>query len=95
MDPISINLLAYDLNMSEANFSNSFKKVMGITAKEYITNLKLMKAKEMLKNQNVTEVAYDLGYDNISHFIALFKIRYGITPKQFKSIGNAPVIYKY
>ena len=95
MEPISISLLAYDLNMSEANFSNSFKKVMGITPKEYITNLKLTKAKGMLKDQNVTEVAYDLGYDNISHFIALFKNRYGITPKQFKSIGNAPVIYKY
>ena len=95
MEPISISLLAYDLNMSEANFSNSFKKVMGVTPKEYITNLKLTKAKGMLKNQNVTEVAYDLGYDNISHFIALFKNKYGITPKQFKSIGNAPVIYKY
>lgn len=95
MEPISINLLAYDLNMSEANFSNSFKKVMGVTPKEYITNLKLTKAKDMLKDQNVTEVAYDLGYDNISHFIALFKNRYGITPKQFKSIGNAPVIYKF
>ncbi len=94
MEPISISLLAYDLNMSEANFSNSFKKVMGVTPKEYITNLKLMKAKEMLKSQNVTEVAYDLGYDNISHFIALFKNKYGITPKQFKSIGNIPVIYK-
>ncbi len=94
-EPISINLLAYNLNMSEANFSNSFKKIMGMTPKEYITNLKLTKAKEMLKNQNVTEVSYDLGYDNISHFIALFKNRYGITPKQFKSIGNAPVIYKF
>lgn len=94
-EPISISLLAYDLNMSEANFSNSFKKIMGITPKEYITNLKLTKAKEMLKNQNVTEVAYDLGYDNISHFIALFKTRYGITPKQFKSIGDAPIVYKY
>ena len=94
-EPISISLLAYDLNMSEANFSNSFKKIMGVTPKEYITSLKLTKAKGMLKDQNVTEVAYDLGYDNISHFIAHFKNRYGITPKQFKSIGNAPVIYKY
>jgi len=95
MEPISISQLAYGLNMSEANFSNSFKKIMGITPKEYITNLKLIKARDMLKNQNVTEVAYDLGYDNISHFIALFKSKYGITPKQYKSIGNAPVIYKY
>jgi AraC-like DNA-binding protein len=73
------------------------KKVLllyGITPKEYITNQKLAQAKEMLKNQNVTEVAYDLGYENISHFIALFKAKYGITPKQYKSIGNVPVVYK-
>lgn len=91
--PISVSQLAYDVNMSETNFCNSFKKVMGITPKEYITNLKLTQAKDLLKNQNVTEVAFDLGYDNISHFIALFKNKYGITPKQYKSIGKVPVIY--
>jgi AraC-like DNA-binding protein len=93
--PISINQLAYELNMSDTNFCNSFKKIIGITPKEYITNLKMTHAKEMLKNQNVTEVAYDLGYENISHFIALFKVKYGITPKQYQSIGQAPVVYKY
>jgi AraC-like DNA-binding protein len=83
-EPISISLLAYNLNMSEANFCQSFKKIMGITPKEYITNLKLTRAKDMLKNQNVTEVANDLGYENISHFITLFRNKYGITPKQYK-----------
>ncbi|HEX2938120.1 MAG TPA: AraC family transcriptional regulator [Ruminiclostridium sp.] len=92
--PISISELAYSLNMSDTNFCNSFKKVMGITPKEYITNLKLTHAKELLKDQNVTEVAFDLGYENISHFIELFKKKYGITPKQFKSIGKTPVAYK-
>ena len=82
--PISVSQLAYDLNMSEANFCQSFKKIMGITPKEYITNLKLTKAKDMLRNQNVTEVAYELGYENISHFIALFKTKYDITPKQYQ-----------
>jgi AraC-like DNA-binding protein len=94
-EPISISQLAYYLNMSEANFCQSFKKIMGITPKEYITGLKLAKAKDMLKNQNVTEVAYDLGYENISHFIALFKIKYGVTPKQYQSIGNTPVVYEF
>ena len=83
--PINISQLAYSVNMSETNFCNSFKKVMGVTPKEYITNLKLAHAKDMLKNQNVTEVAFDLGYENISHFIELFKNRYGTTPKQYKS----------
>ncbi|WP_434512555.1 helix-turn-helix transcriptional regulator [Desulfitobacterium sp. AusDCA] len=91
--PICIKQLAYDLNMSEANFCNSFKKLIGVTPREYITNLKLTQAKNMLKNQNVTEVALDLGYENISHFIEIFKNKYGITPKQYKSIGEVPVIY--
>lgn len=91
--PICIKQLAYDLNMSEANFCNSFKKIIGVTPREYITNLKLTQAKDMLKNQNVTEVALDLGYENISHFIEIFKNKYGITPKQYKSIGEVPVIY--
>ena len=95
MQPFSISHLASDLNMSETNFCNSFKKIMGITPKEYITNMKLTKAKDMLKSRNVTEVAFDLGYENISHFIALFKSKYGITPKQYKSIGNVPVVYKF
>jgi AraC-like DNA-binding protein len=94
-EQISISQLAYDLNMSEANFCQTFKKIMGITPKEYITNLKLIKAKDMLKNQNVTEVAYDLGYENISHFIALFKTKYDITPKQYQNIGKVPIADKY
>ena len=93
-EPLTINQLAYYSNMSDTNFCNSFKKVMGITPKEYITNLKMTLAKDMLKDRNVTEVAYDLGYENISHFIALFKKKYGITPKQFKSIGDTPVSYR-
>lgn len=93
--PICISQMAYDLNMSETNFCNSFKKIIGITPKEYITSLKLTLAKDLLKNKNVTEVAYELGYENISYFISLFKNRYGITPKHYKSIGKVPVIYKY
>ncbi|HEX2945478.1 MAG TPA: AraC family transcriptional regulator [Clostridia bacterium] len=84
MQPISIKQISSDLNMSEANFCQCFKRISGITPKDYLTNLKLAKAKDMLRYSNVTEVAFDLGYENISHFIALFKAKYGITPKQYK-----------
>ena len=92
--PISISQLAYDLNMSETNFSNSFKKVMGTTPRVYITNLKLTQAKEMLKNKNVSEVANGLGFGDLSYFIALFKSKYGVTPKQYQLIGKSPVTFK-
>lgn len=86
--PISIKEISMNLNMSEANFSNSFKKIIGITPKEYLTNLRILSAKDMLKEKTVTEVAYDLGYENISHFINLFKTKYGITPKQYQKLHN-------
>jgi len=80
---ITISEIAYALNMSPANFSAKFKKVIGISPNEYFKNLKLLEAKKMLKVKSVTEVAYDLGYENISHFIGLFKDRFGITPKKY------------
>lgn len=84
--PISIKEISSDLNMSESNFCQYFKKITGIAPKEYLTNIKLSKAKDMIKHTNVTETAFDLGYENISYFISLFKDKYGITPKQYKKM---------
>lgn len=93
-NPISISMLATNFHMSESNFSNYFKKIIGVAPKVYITNLKLNQAKEMLKKQNVSEVAFNLGFDNLSYFISLFKSKFGVTPKQYQLIGKTPVIYK-
>ncbi|SHH73482.1 helix-turn-helix transcriptional regulator [Clostridium grantii] len=81
---INIKELANELYMSESNFSHSFKKIVGEKPVEYIKNKKLQVALEYLKTENVTEVAYGLGYANISYFIKLFKDKYKITPKQYQ-----------
>ncbi|WP_242863217.1 helix-turn-helix transcriptional regulator [Caloranaerobacter ferrireducens] len=81
---INIKDIAWSLNMSESNFSLYFKKIVGISPKDYLKNIRLSKAKELLKEHNVTEVAYNVGYENISYFIKLFKNKYGVTPKQYK-----------
>jgi AraC-like DNA-binding protein len=82
--PLSIKQISSELNMSDSSFCQYFKKVTGITPKDYLTDLKLSKAKDMIKNTSITNVAFDLGYENISYFISLFKIKYGMTPKQYK-----------
>lgn len=81
--PLSIKEISSHLNMSESNFCQYFKKVVGVAPKEYLTNLKLAKAKDMIKHTSITDTAFDLGYENISHFITLFKNKYGVTPKQY------------
>lgn len=87
MQSISISQLSYDLNMSEANFCQYFKRITNMTPNEYLTNVKLEKAKSLLMQTSVTEVAFDLGYENISYFISIFKRKYGITPKQYQKIN--------
>lgn len=83
LEKITITDIAEELDMSVSNFSSKFKGEVGINPNTYLRKLKLNKAKEMLNYKNVTEVASALGYDNISHFIRLFKKYYGTTPKQY------------
>lgn len=82
-EKLTISDIASEFNMSVANFSSKFKKIMNMNPNDYITNIKLQEAKKLLRTKNVTEVAYELGYENISHFILLFKRKFGLTPKQY------------
>lgn len=83
LEKITITDIADELNMSVSNFSSKFKSVVGVSPNIYLRSLKLNKAKRMLKSRSVTQVSSELGYDNISYFIKLFKRNYGITPKQY------------
>ncbi|CAH2215282.1 AraC family transcriptional regulator [Tepidibacter aestuarii] len=83
---IKIKDIASYLNMSESNFSIQFKNIIGVTPNLYLKEIKLKKSIDLLKEKNVTEVAYDLGYENISYFISQFKNKYGHTPKQYQKI---------
>lgn len=83
-EPLQMSAIAKSLNMSESSFSHAFKKEMGITPQKYMHQLKLDRAVELLSEQSVTETALELGYENPSHFIKLFKTAFGVTPKQFQ-----------
>lgn len=81
---INIGELAAELYMSESNFSHLFKKMIGMTPGQYIKDKKMELASTYLQTENVTNVAYSLGYMNISYFIKIFKEKYTLTPKQYK-----------
>ena len=90
-EKISIGEIASVLGMSQSNLIYYFKKEMSMTPKQYQNRIKVERGKMLLQVNNVTEVAMILGFDNISHFIRLFKLHYGLTPKQYKqymSKGN-------
>lgn len=81
---IKINDLAKIAGMNGSNFSNTFRRHYGTTPINYINITKMKLAEKLLKDSTVTEVAFDLGYENVSVFINQFKKAYDITPKQYQ-----------
>jgi AraC-like DNA-binding protein len=63
-----------------------FKNVTGYTFKSYLIQQRISKAKDMLayKEDDITEVGLDCGFNNVNHFIRTFKKMLGITPYQYR-----------
>lgn len=71
-------------DMSETNFRRLFGEFMGKSPVEYRNDIRLLNAKNKLQSGefNVSEVAFESGFTNLSFFIRLYKKKYGHTPKQ-------------
>lgn len=62
-----------------------FKKYLRLSPAKYLESLKLANAKKLLLSGcSVTEACYGSGFNDCSHFIALFKSRFKVTPNKFK-----------
>ena len=80
--------LAKSYGMSYSYFSRSFKKVTGMTFKNYLNRTRISKAEQLLflKGCSVSEVAIACGYNSISYFIKVYHLLTGTTPyKALKS----------
>lgn len=63
-----------------------FKKVTGISFVDYITKLKVQKAKKMLRNSSyrIKDISEQLGYNDYTYFCKVFKKIEGITPLEYR-----------
>ncbi len=61
------------------------KELTNQSARDFIKTIRLKQAAELLTQQKITisEVAYALGFNNLSHFSNTFKEFYGISPKEY------------
>jgi len=82
--PPTIKELAKISGINDCKLKAGFKEVFGTTIYGYIRSEKMSQAKIMLETgrYNVSEIAWDLGYTNVSHFIQAFKKCYNVTPGQ-------------
>lgn len=82
----SVNEIAVALHISLSYLSKIFKKHLGATCIEYITQKRMEKAKELLVHTTMTqeEIAHAVGYTNVHYFSMLFKKQLGETPGQYR-----------
>lgn len=85
-----IQFLAKKINKEYTQLSRLFSEVEGITIEQFFLLLKIEKVKEWLVYDELTlsEIAWKLGYSSVPHLSAQFKKITGLTPSQFKAIGN-------
>ena len=89
-DPPSLEELSKTVGLNIKKLKQGFKEIYGVPVFSFLLNYKLEFSKKLLiENQlNVNEIGNKIGYSNSSHFIAAFKRKFGITPKQFTKQNN-------
>ena len=86
-DPgLKMNLVAAKFNISPGHFSTVFSQEIGEPFRDYLNNLRINRAKELLRTTNLkcAEVAYQSGYKDPHYFSTFFKRKTGFTPRQFR-----------
>jgi YesN/AraC family two-component response regulator len=82
---LSVQDYARSCSISCCWFIRSFKKHTGTTPGQYLSDIRINKAKELLKNGtfNISETAEFVGYDNPLYFSRIFKKNVGVSPSEY------------
>lgn len=83
---VTLSDLAKHFGRSKSHISHLFKKENGMTIRAYCNRLKLGDAKKLLLTTDlpITEIAFNIGFNDTSYFISLFRKEFGITPLQYR-----------
>ena len=67
-----------------------FSQEVGSTFVEYLTGVRMEKAKEMLEetHEKIVQISYAVGYPNVSYFCQSFREFYGVSPQKFRNTGE-------
>ncbi len=84
---ITLDSLSEQFNISKFHLLRTFRQHLGLTPNEYLQNIRITKAKELLRTTNlpVGIIANTVGIDSTSYFIAAFKKQEGITPHKYRT----------
>lgn len=83
---LDYTVVAKELNMSYSSFRKYFKTYTGLSPAHYFLQLKLQKAKILLRttDRSVKEIAWELDFSSIAYFSTIFKKHTGVSPAQYR-----------
>jgi AraC-like DNA-binding protein len=85
-EDLSLGQVARAVNASTFYFCKMFKKATGLNFTEYLSRVRIEKAKNLLLNPNlrISEIAFEVGFQSLTHFNRVFK----------KIVGQSPTDYR-
>jgi AraC-like DNA-binding protein/ligand-binding sensor protein len=88
-DPVNLEEIAKAMHVSTFYFCKMFKKATGLTFTDYLGRVRVEKAKTLLLNPHlrVSEIAYTVGFQSLTHFNRVFRHLNGESPSQFRDTG--------
>ena len=86
-EELSLTQVAKAVNMSSYYFCKMFKKVAGINFTDYVARVRIEKSKNLLLNPNlrVSEIAFEVGFQSLTHFNRVFKKIIGQSPTEYRA----------
>lgn len=88
-EPLRLETTAEHFGVSRTKMNKDLYSVTGMTFKDYLTELRMTKAKGLMEDgSSVAQAAQECGYNSESNFIAVYRRRWGCTPAQTKKQGT-------
>lgn len=89
---ITIDEIAKFARVSKSGFCHEFRTATGVAPYEFILNLRINKAKELLMttNASVSEIGETVGFGSDANFVKTFRTKTGMTPRAFRDQSDTP-----
>ncbi len=86
----SVESLAEEMHLSRAQLFRKLKAISGLPPNEFINDIRLLRAAEMIKGKvdTLTQISYSVGFNEPSYFAKRFKKKFGMTPREFGENEN-------
>ena len=89
-EQLGVETIAKDIGLSRTQLYRKITALTGISMSEFVRKLRLQKASELLQQHwgPVSQVAYEVGFNNLSYFSKCFKEQFGVLPSEYGAKGE-------